>query len=65
MSIAEMVCQIEVSPKYVVEKPELPPNLPQTGQLKWPVPVLLGSGIVFFLAGMEMCFGRRKTEAAE
>ena len=33
------------------ETPEPPPDLPQTGQLWWPVPVLAVSGMILFLIG--------------
>lgn len=32
---------------------ERPPKLPQTGMLKWPVPVLAGLGLLFFMIGWE------------
>ena len=42
------------------EKPD-EPDLPQTGILWWPVPVMAGLGIVFFGAGWLRRFGRRDT----
>ena len=32
-----------------------PPSLPQTGQLWWPVPILLASGLLFLLVGIISC----------
>lgn len=32
--------------------PTPPPNLPQTGQLWWPVPLLAGIGLVFLIIGL-------------
>lgn len=31
--------------------PNTPPNLPQTGMLWWPVPILAGAGMLFFMIG--------------
>lgn len=43
------------------DKPNTPgSNLPQTGQLNWPVPVLAGAGLVLFALGWWLCFGQRK-----
>lgn len=40
-------------------------KLPQTGQLNWPVPVLAAAGMVLFLLGWYLRFGRRReTDAA-
>jgi len=32
--------------------PTLPPKLPQTGQVWWPVPLLISGGIVLILLGV-------------
>lgn len=37
-------------------------KLPQTGQLKWPIPILTVSGAGFILVGLILCFGTRKAE---
>lgn len=43
------------------DKPNTPgSNLPQTGQLNWPVPVLAGAGLVLFALGWWLCFVQRK-----
>ena len=43
-------------PSTPQKNPPTPPTtttkLPQTGQLWWPVPILMGAGFVFFLAGI-------------
>lgn len=60
--------EVDASPKVELEKaPEatLPteppdPTLPQTGQLNWPVPVLVVLGLGLFAGGWFLCFGRRK-----
>lgn len=54
---------VTVSPKYVWDEPDTPPDLPQTGQTNWPIPVMMVSGIMLYLAGMEMWFGRRRKNA--
>ncbi|MCI6044665.1 hypothetical protein MR857_15345 [bacterium] len=35
-------------------------RLPQTGQLNWPIPVLAVSGILFFVVGWILKYGKRK-----
>ena len=41
--------------------PTTPPTkLPQTGQLNWPVPVLVVLGLALFSLGWGLRFGRRK-----
>ena len=37
--------------------PDDPPDIPQTGQLNWPVPVLAVSGMTLFILGWALCFG--------
>ncbi len=37
-----------------------PGKLPQTGQLKWPVPILAVAGLSFFMVGWILYFGKRK-----
>lgn len=67
MKIEEkLVYTVTASPKYgwtkpegsisVLTKPALSPSpmLPQTGQLKWPVPVLFLTGAVLIFAGIKM-----------
>ncbi|MBQ9168354.1 MAG: hypothetical protein IJX67_08120 [Oscillospiraceae bacterium] len=36
------------------------PTLPQTGQLNWPIPVLVVGGLFLFVLGWRLCFGRKK-----
>ena len=45
--------------EYVTET-----ELPYTGQLTWPVPVLCVAGLVLFLIGFDMRYGRRKESYA-
>lgn len=42
----------EPSSEPTTPPPVTPPNLPQTGQLWWPVPILLLSGILFVVIGI-------------
>ena len=35
-------------------------KLPQTGQLNWPIPVLAASGLIIFVLGWYLRFGRKK-----
>lgn len=60
------VYEIDASPKVeLVRSPEQPPesqdpDIPQTGQLKWPIPVLAVTGMVLFVIGWAMCFKSQK-----
>ena len=47
-----------------VKTPTVPskPTLPQTGQLNWPIPILTVSGLVLFVLGWVLRFGRKKSE---
>ena len=49
------IYDVDATPKTAVT-PEIPegpekPNIPQTGQLRWPVPVLAFAGVVLFMLG--------------
>ena len=68
----EYIYTIDGSPKLdpITERPTEPtsppttepigPNLPQTGQLNWPVPILAFAGILLFVFGWLLCFGKKK-----
>lgn len=45
---------VDASPKVETEHYEVtvPPDIPQTGQLKWPIPVMAASGVLLFAIGM-------------
>ncbi|MBO5869450.1 MAG: hypothetical protein J6Q89_01750 [Clostridia bacterium] len=47
------VYEIDASPKINIEQESNPPpsNIPQTGQLKWPIPVLAVLGVLVFSVG--------------
>ena len=48
-------------PSEPTEPTEPPkPELPQTGQLNWPVPVLAMTGMFFLVLGWLLCFGRKR-----
>ena len=42
--------------------PPPPPNIPQTGQLNWPVPVMATLGCVLFVLGLILYSGRKGTD---
>lgn len=42
-----------------------PPQLPQTGQLNWPVPVMAIAGVVLFVVGWILCCSRKRIENEE
>lgn len=48
----------ETTPPTEPTKP--PEKLPQTGQLRWPIPVMACSGMVCFILGWYLCFARRR-----
>ena len=57
---------VEAAPKVPLEtappEPTKPAdeNLPQTGQLNWPVPLLAVSGLAMFTLGWLLCFRKKK-----
>lgn len=48
----ELIYKVDASPKVQISK--LEPDLPQTGQLNWPVPVLSGLGLCFMGLGLAL-----------
>lgn len=36
------------------------PKLPQTGQLNWPIPLMVVAGLTFFVVGWVLCFGKKR-----
>jgi hypothetical protein len=40
--------------------PSPPPDLPQTGQLNWPVPVMAMAGVTLLIVGWILCAGRKR-----
>lgn len=59
---------VDATPKVSVDQGTIDPpdpdepDIPQTGQLQWPVPVLAICGLVAFSIGWYLCFVKRKTE---
>lgn len=54
-------------PKVGIEPEPTPPpttrpkgDLPQTGQLNWPVPAMAAGGMVLFALGWYLCFGKKE-----
>ncbi len=41
------------------------PTLPQTGQLNWPIPMMVVAGLAFFVVGWVLCFRKKKENYAE
>jgi len=63
----ELIYDVDAAPKIVLEvikpeKPEKPenPTLPQTGQLKWPIPVMAFSGLLLFSVGWYLYFVKKE-----
>ncbi|MGN0405784.1 MAG: hypothetical protein ACI4F1_11220 [Bariatricus sp.] len=61
--------EVDASPKVNVKQdsgkktpPKTTSKLPQTGQLNWPIPLLVVSGMVLFAIGWILCFGRKKSD---
>lgn len=57
---AEAKFQLHREPKPTTPPKPSEPTLPQTGQLNWPIPVLVISGLCLFSAGWILRFGRKK-----
>lgn len=47
----ELVYDVEAGPKCAPQPVPGAPDIPQTGQLRWPVPVMAALGLAFFAAG--------------
>ena len=45
--------------------PPPPPDLPQTGQLNWPVPVMTVAGVTLVITGWALCLRRKRIEDEE
>lgn len=57
---AEGKMQLYQEPKPTTPSKPSEPTLPQTGQLNWPIPVLTVLGLMLFLTGWVLCFGRKR-----
>lgn len=49
-------------PTEPTEPPD--PELPYTGQLNWPIPLLCVAGLALFVVGFYLCFGKRRDNEA-
>ena len=65
----DWIYDVDASPKVDLDKepepttpttPPTPPDIPQTGQLKWPIPVLIVAGLAIFILGWALCFRKKK-----
>ena len=60
------IYDVDATPKIDIErepqpdKPPVKPDIPDTGQLKWPIPVLAISGVVLFGIGWALCLAGKK-----
>lgn len=54
---------VDASPKVELEHitGAVPPGIPQTGQLKWPIPVMAALGVLMFAIGWVLCFRKSKS----
>lgn len=58
---ASIKSELEREPEPTEPEPtDPPPGLPQTGQLNWPVPLMVVAGLAFFAAGWALCFGKKR-----
>lgn len=55
---------VDAAPKIEVKHNDIskPPSIPQTGQLKWPIPALAVSGVLVFALGWALYFRRNKEQ---
>lgn len=55
-------CEMEREPTPVDPPPEATydPELPLTGQLNWPIPLMTVVGLAFFIVGWMLCFGKKR-----
>ena len=47
-------------PPETTPPPPPPPELPNTGQLNWPIPVLAVSGLMLMIVGLILCVNRKR-----
>ena len=59
---AAIKSELERVPEPTVDSSSTPddPKLPQTGQLNWPIPVMVAVGLGFFAVGWVLCFRKKK-----
>lgn len=54
--------EVERAPETTTPPPTKPsqPSLPHTGQLNWPIPILVVAGLALFCLGWVLCFRKKK-----
>lgn len=59
---AAIKSELEREPEPTDPPPTEPedPKLPQTGQMNWPIPLMVVAGLVFFVVGWALCFGKKR-----
>lgn len=59
---AAIKSELEREPEPTETPPTEPddPKLPQTGQLNWPIPLMVVAGLGLFAAGWVLCFGKKR-----
>jgi len=59
---AAIKSELEREPEPTEPPPTEPddPKLPQTGQLNWPIPLMVVAGLGLFAAGWVLCFGKKR-----
>jgi len=61
--IASVKSELEREPEPTEPEPtDPPPGLPQTGQLNWPIPLMVVAGLGFFAVGWALCFGKKREQ---
>lgn len=61
---ASIKSELEREPEPTDPPPTKPddPKLPQTGQLNWPIPLMVVSGLVLFVVGWVLCFSKKREQ---
>jgi hypothetical protein len=61
---AAIKSELEREPEPTDPPPTEPgdPKLPQTGQLNWPIPLMVAAGLGFFVVGWVLCFGKKREQ---
>lgn len=59
---ASIKSELEREPEPTNPPPTEPEDskLPQTGQLNWPIPLMVIAGLAFFVVGWVLCFGKKR-----
>lgn len=64
---ASIKSELERKPEPTDPPPTKPtgPSLPQTGQLNWPIPLMVVVGLIFFVIGWILIFGKKREQYEE